>query len=105
MTERERLPDRRAAETFSFECAGLAYVATIGRYPDGRLGEIFITNHKAGSHADCNARDAAVLASLCLQYRVPLEIIRKALMRDPRGKASGPLGEALDRIAAAEPAP
>jgi hypothetical protein len=31
---------------------------------------------------------------------VPLDTIRKALLRDPRGVASSPLGVALDLIAA-----
>jgi hypothetical protein len=54
---RRRLPDRRASETFTLECAGLQYTATISRFDDGRLGEIFLTNHKAGSAADTAARD------------------------------------------------
>jgi hypothetical protein len=98
MSERERLPDRRAAETFNLEVAGLRYTCTVGRFDDGRVAEIFLTNHKAGSHAGIMASDAAVLASIALQYGAPLEILRKAMMRDPRGTASGPLGVALDRI-------
>jgi hypothetical protein len=27
----------------------LSYIATISRFPDGRLGEIFLSDHKAGS--------------------------------------------------------
>jgi hypothetical protein len=48
---RERLPNRREAETFDVEAGGLRYRATIGRYADGRLAEIFVVNHKAGSQA------------------------------------------------------
>jgi ribonucleoside-diphosphate reductase alpha chain len=59
---RQRLPDRRASETFNVQCAGLSYVATISRFDDGRIGEIFLTNHKAGSAADTGARDAAIVA-------------------------------------------
>jgi ribonucleoside-diphosphate reductase alpha chain len=59
---RERLPHRRLAETFVFECNGLRYLATISRYPDGRLAEIFISNAKAGSHSDSAAKDSAVVA-------------------------------------------
>jgi hypothetical protein len=33
---RERLPNRRRAETFELEVAGLRYTATIGQFPDGR---------------------------------------------------------------------
>jgi hypothetical protein len=100
MTARERLPNRRAAETFGLECAGLRYTATISRFADGRLAEIFLTNHKAGSSSDTNAKDAAVVCSLALQSGVPLDTIRRALMRDSAGKANGPLGVALDMIEA-----
>jgi hypothetical protein len=98
MNARERLPNRRYAETFGLECAGLQYTATISRFPDGRLAEVFLSNHKAGSQSDTNAKDAAVVCSLALQHGVPLETIRRALMRDARGKANGPLGAALDLI-------
>jgi hypothetical protein len=99
MTARQRLDNRRASESFNFEAGGLKYAATFSRYPDGRLAEVFLTNHKAGSASDTNARDAAVVCSLALQFGVPLETIRKALMRDPAGRASGPLAAALDLIA------
>jgi ribonucleoside-diphosphate reductase alpha chain len=102
MSERERLPNRRAAETFELEAGGLRYHATLGRFPDGRLAEIFLTNAKVGSHSDTNARDAAVVASIALQHGVPLEVLRRALMRDERGRSSGPLGVGLDLIAEPE---
>jgi hypothetical protein len=92
----QRLPDRRASETFSLQCAGLSYVATISRFDDGRIGEIFLTNYKAGSAADTAARDAAIICSIALQFGADVETIRKALCRDGSGKASGPLGAALD---------
>jgi len=104
-TARQRLSNRRASETFSLECAGLSYIATVSRFNDGRLGEIFLTNHKAGSAADTAARDAAITCSIALQYGADVETIRKALCRDARGSASGPLGVALDLLAASEPAP
>jgi len=46
---RERLSSRRPALTFDLEVGGLRYTATVGRFADGRLAEIFLTNHKAGS--------------------------------------------------------
>jgi hypothetical protein len=97
---RELLDNRRLAETFNLTSGGLAYTASIGRFADGRIAEIFLTNHKAGSAADTNAKDAAVVCSIALQFGVPLETIRHALMRDGHGRAGGPLGETLDRIAA-----
>jgi hypothetical protein len=98
MTARSRLPNRRGSLTFDIEVSGLTFTATASRYPDGRLGEIFVTNHKAGSAAGIMASDAAVAASLALQFGCPVEILRKALCRDGSGKASGPVGVALDAL-------
>jgi hypothetical protein len=99
MIERHRLPNRRPSETFALECAGLKYTATISRFNDGRVGELFLSNHKGGSHADTAARDAAIACSIALQFGADIETVRKALCRDGRGNASGPLGVALDLIA------
>src|SRR5262249_40544267 len=99
---RERLPNRRAAETFDIEVGGLRFTTTLGFYPSGELGEVFLVNHKAGSQAGVLASDAAVVASIALQYGVPLDVIRRALMRDSRGKPSGPLGAVLDQLAKEE---
>lgn len=97
--ERRKLSNRRGSITFNFQCNRLAYSATISRYPNGDLAEIFITNTKVGSDSDSAAKDSAVVASIALQHGVPLSTIRKALLRDPRGIASSPLGVALDQIA------
>jgi hypothetical protein len=99
MTGRQRLPDRRASETFEITAAGMKYRATASRFADGRVAEIFLSNHKVGSHADTAARDSAVVCSIALQFGVPLEIIRRALMRDSHGRPNGPLGVALDLLA------
>ena len=103
MTARERLSNRRECEHFAVEVGGLHYVCTIGRYADGRIGEVFITNHRTGSGADCNARDAAIAASIAIQFGADLETIRRALCRDADGRPFGPLGAALDRIAEETP--
>ena len=95
---RVRLPDRRASLTFTFELAGLRYTATISRFADERLAEIFLANHKAGSAADTAARDAAIACSLALQHGADVEVIRRALTRNANGNASGPLGVALDIV-------
>jgi hypothetical protein len=100
---RARLADRRLAETFELEVGGLHYICTVGRFSDGSVGEVFLQNHKPGSQSDFNARDSAIVCSLALQHGVALEVIRRALLRDPRGNASTPLGAALDRIAGVEP--
>jgi ribonucleoside-diphosphate reductase alpha chain len=100
--DRQRLPNRRQSETFGFEHAGLRYTATASWFADGRLGEVFITNGKADSQADSNVRDAAIVASIAMQYGAPLDVICKALLRDGRGRLSTPIGAALDLLSAQE---
>ena len=102
MTARARLPNRRRAETFELEVGGLRYTATVGRFPDGSLGELFLSNHKSNSAADTNARDAAIVFSIAIQSGADIEVIRNALCRDANGCASGPLAAALDRIVEGE---
>jgi len=65
---RHHLPNRRLAETFDFTSEGMAFKATVARFPDGRLAEIFLSNHKAGSAADTASRDSAIVASIALQH-------------------------------------
>jgi hypothetical protein len=100
MSERNRLPNRRLCESFEVEVAGLRYTASVGRFPDGRIGELFISNHKINSHADTNARDAAIVFSIAVQCGADPEVIRRALCRDGQGRASGPLAAALDAVTA-----
>jgi hypothetical protein len=100
---RRRLPDRRASEQIAFVCNDQRYVAAVSFFPDGGLAEIFLGNAKAGSHSDSAAKDSAVVCSIALQYGVPVDVIRYALLRDARGVASGPLGAALDLIWAGSP--
>jgi hypothetical protein len=97
-TARQRLPNRRPSSTFALECNGLSYVASISRFSDGRLAEIFISNAKVSSHSDSAAKDAAVVCSIALQHGVPVDVIRHALLHDAHGNASSPLGAALDKI-------
>jgi hypothetical protein len=96
---RIRLPDRRPSENFEIDVNGRKYRCSYSRFPDGRLAEIFLSNNKSGSDSDTAAKDSAVVCSIALQFGVPLETIRKALMRDSRGRPSGPLGLALDILA------
>ena len=96
---RERLPNRRRSEVFELELHGLRYTCTFSRFPDGRIGELFLTNHKSNSQADTNARDSAIVFSIAVQHGADPEAIRRALSRDSQGRATGPLGTALDIIA------
>jgi hypothetical protein len=103
MRERQRLTNRRICETFELEVGGLRYTATVGRYANGTIGEVFLQSHKPGSASDANARDAAVAASLALQFGCPIETLQRALLRDSHGGSSTPLGAAIDIIAERQP--
>jgi hypothetical protein len=99
MNQRQRLPDRRASQTFDIESCGLRFTVTASHFGDQRLAEVFIQNHKADSTAGIMASDAAIAASLALQFGCPVETLRRALKCDGQGRASGPLGAALDSLA------
>jgi hypothetical protein len=103
---RRALPNRRLAETFELEVAGLRYTVTVGRFEDDRIAEVFLSNHRSNSAADTAARDAAITFSIAVQHGADAEAIRRALTRDGQGRALGPLGAALDcmhHIAQQEP--
>jgi hypothetical protein len=100
---RQRLPNRRASENLTFELDGLRFTATVSRFADGRIAELFLNNHKSGNQVDTNARDAAILLSFALQFGADVETIRTALCRDARGQPLGPIGAALDLIAGRRP--
>jgi ribonucleoside-diphosphate reductase alpha chain len=95
---RKRLPNRRGSEIFDFESMGMRFTASVGRYDDGRIAELFIDNHKAGSAIGTLVRDAGIILSFALQHGADAEAIRRALCRDGSGNARGPLGVALDLL-------
>ena len=98
MTARQRLQNRRASTTFDIEVGGLRYTATASQYEDGRIGELFLANHKSNSAADTVARDSAIAFSFAVQHGADPHAIRIALCRDSQGRACGPLGAALDLL-------
>lgn len=96
--DRITLPQRRANETFDIRHEGIQFVVTLGFYRNGKIGEVFITGPKAGSHMDGIARDAAVLLSLALQHRVPLDTIAHAITRNADATASTVIGRIVDKM-------
>ena len=68
MMPRERLPDRRQAETVDLHYGGRRYHLTIGAYNDGRVGEVFLHGATVGSDVDGLCGDVGVLISRLLQY-------------------------------------
>ena len=65
---RRVLPHRRASETFTLRFWNQNFTITIGRFPDGVIGEVFIDGGKSGQDIQSTARDAAVMLSLALQH-------------------------------------
>ena len=57
---RRILPQRRAAETFDMRFWNQLFTVTVGFYPDGTPGEVFIDGGKTGQDIQSTARDAAV---------------------------------------------
>ena len=96
--ERRRLPNRRSSTVLEFELRGLRFTASYSCDANGQVLEIFLQNHKPSSQSDFNARDAAVAASLALQFGCPLEALQRAVLREEDGSASTPLGAAIDLI-------
>lgn len=97
--QRERLPNRRQSEVAEFELGGIRYRAAVSRFPDGRLGELFLDGPKVGSSAQIAAHDAAIAASLALQYGCPAEVLHRAPLKLADGRAAGPVGAALEIFA------
>ena len=69
---RHRLPAERTAVTHKFDVAGHEGYITVGLYPDGQPGEIFLKMAKEGSTVSGLMDTFATSVSLALQYGVPL---------------------------------
>ena len=95
---RRTLPQRRPAETFSIRFWNQLFTVTVGFYPDGTPGEVFIDNCKTGNDIQSIARDAGVLLSLALQHGVLPETIRHAVTRGPSQGPASILGAVVDSI-------
>ena len=69
---RRRLPSERDAITHKFDIAGHEGYITVGLYPDGQPGEIFLKMAKEGSTVSGLMDTFATTVSVALQYGVPL---------------------------------
>jgi ribonucleoside-diphosphate reductase alpha chain len=70
---RHRLPSERTAITHKFEISGHEGYITVGLYPDGQPGEIFLKMAKEGSTVSGLMDSLATTISVALQYGVPLK--------------------------------
>ncbi len=92
--ERKRMPQERESLTHKFSIGGHEGYITAGKYEDGSVGEIFLTDiGKEGSTMRGLLNAFATSISLGLQYGVPLEdFVRKfSYMRfEPEGMTTNP---------------
>ena len=72
---RHRLPEERASLTHKFSIAGHEGYITVGLYPTGEPGEIFIKMAKEGSTVSGLMDSFATATSLSLQHGVPLKVL------------------------------
>ena len=95
---RQRLSNRRESAVFDLESVGIRVTASVSRYPDSRIGELLLDNHKAGGTVGTLLRDLAIVFSFAVQHGADAEAIRRALCRDSQDRPLGPLGQALDLL-------
>ena len=72
---RHRLQEERASLTHKFSIAGHEGYITVGLYPNGQPGEIFIRMAKEGSTVSGLMDSFATAVSLSLQHGVPLKVL------------------------------
>jgi ribonucleoside-diphosphate reductase alpha chain len=91
---RRRMPRERQSITHKFSIGGHEGYITAGMYPDGSVGEIFLTDiGKEGSTLRGMMNSFATAISIALQYGVPLEtLVQKfSYMRfEPEGITGNP---------------
>jgi ribonucleoside-diphosphate reductase alpha chain len=72
---RHRLPDERVGLTHHFSIAGHEGYLTVGFYPNGQPGEIFIRMAKEGSTIAGLMECFGTVVSVSLQHGVPLKVL------------------------------
>ena len=90
---RERLPDTRQSVTHKFNVSGHEGYITAGLYPDGRVGELFITMAKEGSTIGGLMDCFGTAISMSLQYGVPLKVYIEKFSHtkfEPQGHTKNP---------------
>jgi ribonucleoside-diphosphate reductase alpha chain len=72
---RHKLPEERMSVTHKFNVGGHEGYITVGLYPDGMPGELFITMAKEGSTVSGLVDSFACATSIALQHGVPLKLL------------------------------
>ena len=72
---RHRLPEERMSVTHKFNVGGHEGYITVGLYPDGSPGELFIKMAKEGSTVSGLMDSFALAISIAIQHGVPLKLL------------------------------
>jgi ribonucleoside-diphosphate reductase alpha chain len=90
---RHKLQEERASITHKFNIGGHEGYITVGLYPDGDPGELFITMAKEGSTVSGLMDSFALATSIALQHGVPLKLLCEKFAHtrfEPSGWTSNP---------------
>jgi ribonucleoside-diphosphate reductase alpha chain len=90
---RRRLPKKRRSKTIKFRVADTEGYLTVGEFPDGGVGEIFLKVAKQGSTLAGIMDAFAISISMGLQYGVPLSAYVKQFVNtrfEPSGMTDDP---------------
>ena len=90
-TVRHRLPAERASVTHAFTVGGHEGSVTVGLYPDGSPGEIFLRMTKEPSAVSGLLESLAAALSLGLQHGVPLRVLAEQFI-ETRFEPAGATG-------------
>jgi hypothetical protein len=96
---RQRLPNRRPAETVELEHNGSRFTVTIGFYLDGRPGEVFTHGIRSGSNLDALLADACVVVSCLIQHGVEPRAIASSMGRLGNAEPASIIGAVIDLAA------
>jgi len=90
--------------SYTLEFQSEKFDVTVGHYPDGKHGEVFLSRIKdktaarLGQHLDATARDAAILISIALQHNVELSNLSHSITRDDDNNPMSILGAVIDSM-------
>jgi ribonucleoside-diphosphate reductase alpha chain len=90
---RRRLPETRDGITHKFSVAGHEGYAIVGKFEDGKPGELFIVMAKEGSTIGGLMDTIGTLTSMCLQHGVSIETLAKKFSHvrfEPSGHTNNP---------------
>jgi hypothetical protein len=88
VSTRRTLPDRRRSTRWHVHINGSSLFVTLGYYPEGDVGEVFLDTARYGAALRTWVEDSARLLSVGLQHGVPVG----TLCRLFRGSKSDPYG-------------